>query len=98
MHKFFCTHTLPPGALSPEQVCQVTEASQHEMDVREYRSFFNLTEGKVWCVVEAKDREAIVAWFKKMEIPYDSIDLVEMEGERGTIEDLTQLPALAGVS
>jgi hypothetical protein len=98
MHKFICTHTLPPGALTPEQICQVSEASQHELDVKGYRSFFNLTKGKVLCVLEAKDREAIVAWFKKMEIPYDSIDLVEFEGERGVIEDLTQLPALAGVS
>ena len=63
-----------------------------------YRSFFNLTKGKIWCVLEAKDRDSIVAWFKKMEIPYDSIDLVEMEGERGTIEDLTQTLTLAGVS
>ena len=31
-----------------------------------------------------------------MEIPYDEIDLVEMEGERGTIEDLQ--PAMAGVA
>ncbi|MGA2060977.1 MAG: nickel-binding protein [Thermoguttaceae bacterium] len=98
MHKFFCTHTLPPGAFTPEQICQVAEASQHELDVKGYRSFFNLTKGKAWCVVEAKDREALVAWFKKMDIPYDSIDLVELEGERGTIEDLTQQPALAGVS
>jgi hypothetical protein len=96
MHKFFCTHTLPPGALTPEQICQVSEASQNETDVKGYRSFFNLTKGKVWCVLEAKDRESIVAWFKKMEIPYDSIDLVEFEGERGTIEDLQ--PALAGVA
>jgi hypothetical protein len=98
MHKFICTHTLPPGALTPEQICQVSEAAQHETNVKGYRSFFNLTKGKVWCVLEAKDRDSIVAWFKKMEIPYDSIDLVEMEGERGTIEDLTQTLTLAGVS
>ncbi len=98
MYKFFCTHTLPPGALTPEQICQVSEAAQHETDVKGYRSFFNLTKGKVWCVLEAKDRDAIVAWFKKMGLPYDSIDLVELEGERGTIEDLTQQPVMAGVS
>ena len=63
MFKFFCTHTLPPGALTQEQICQVSEASQHETDVKGYRSFFNLTKGKVWCVVEAKDREALVDWF-----------------------------------
>ncbi len=89
-------HTyVAPGAFTPEQICQVAEASQHETDVKGYRSLFNLTKGKVWCVLEAKDHEAIVAWFKKMEIPYDSIDLVEMEGERGVIEDLIRQPALA---
>ena len=98
MHKFFCTHTLPPGTLTPEQICQVAEASQHETDLRGYRSFFNLTKGKAWCVIEAKDRESVVNWFKRMEIPFDSIDLVEMEGERGTIEDLMQQPAMAGVA
>ncbi len=85
-----------PGALSPEQICQVAEASQHETDVRGYRSFFSLTKGKAWCVIEAKDRESIVKWFKKMEIPYDEIDLVEMEGERGKIEELTSV--MAGVA
>ncbi len=95
MHKFLCTHTFPADSLTQEQLCQVAEASQHELDVRGYRSFFNLTEGKVWCVLEAKDREVIIAWFQKMGLPYDSIVPVELEGERGTIEDLRLQPAMA---
>ena len=39
-------------------------------------------------VIEATDREAVVAWFEKMEIPFDSILPVELEGYRGTIEEV----------
>ncbi|MCC6124860.1 MAG: DUF4242 domain-containing protein [Pirellulales bacterium] len=95
MQKYLCSHTFPAGALTPEQICQVAEASQHESRVRGYRSFFNLSGGKAWCVLEADDREAIAAWFEKMEIPYDCIEALELEGERGTIEDLRLHPALA---
>jgi hypothetical protein len=95
MQKYLCTHTFPAGALTQEQICQVAEASQHESHVRGYRSFFNLSEGKAWCVLEADDREAITAWFDKMEIPYDSIETLELEGERGMIEDVMPHPAMA---
>jgi hypothetical protein len=98
MNKYLCSHTFPAGALTREQICQVSEAGQHEANVKGYRSFFNLSEGKGWCVIEATDREAVVDWFKKMEIPYDSILPVELEVCRGKIEDVCPEPALAGVS
>jgi len=97
MHKFMALHTFPAGAFTHEQVCQIAEASQHEESVRGYRSFLNLTEGKVVCVWEANDRESVAAWFQKMGIPYDYIVPVEFEGERGVIEDLREQPAMAGV-
>ncbi len=97
MCKFFCSHAFPVGAFTHEQICQLAEASQHETKVRGYRSFFNLTEGKAWCVLEATDRDAIAAWFDKMGIPYESILPVELEGERGVIEELTPEPAVARV-
>jgi len=96
MHKFMALHTLPAGAFTHEQVCQIAEAGQHEQSVRGYRSFLNLTEGKVCCILEANDRESVVAWFQKMRIPYDSIVAVEFEGDRGVIEDLREQPAMAG--
>ena len=95
MRKFFCAHTLPAGSMTYEQVCQIADASQHEQGVRGYRSFVNLSEGKALCVLEADDRDALVAWFEKMGLPYDSISLVELEGERGLIEDLRREPAMA---
>lgn len=83
-----------PPSSTQEQICQVSETSQHESHLKGYHSFFNLTEGKAWCVLEADDREALAAWFDKMGVPYDSIEVVELEGERGTIEDLRRQPAL----
>ncbi len=40
---------------------------------------------------------AIAAWFDKMGIPYESILPVELEGERGVIEELTLEAAVARV-
>jgi hypothetical protein len=96
MRKFLCTHTLPPGAINYEQICQLGEAAQHDPNVRGYRSFMNASEGKGCCIFEADDREAVVAWFQKMQVPFDSIVPVEFEGDRGMIEDLRQQPAMAG--
>ncbi len=98
MRKYICAHTFPANAFTYEQVCQLADAAQHERDVRGYRSFLNLSEGKVFCVLEAERKEAIVAWFKKMGIAYDGIWPVEIEGDRGVMEDLRPERALAGVS
>jgi hypothetical protein len=39
------------------------------------------------CVMEAPDKEALADWFKKMNVPCDSITPVEFEGERGVVKD-----------
>ena len=88
MAKFMCTHTLPPGKMTREQVDQIAEAAQKGPDVKGYRSFLNLTEGKVICVCEAANERAVAAWFDKMEIPYDSITLVEIEGYHSKLTDV----------
>jgi hypothetical protein len=46
MAKFMCTHTIPPGAFTPAQLNQFTEAAQKDPTVKGYRSFANLAEGK----------------------------------------------------
>jgi hypothetical protein len=98
MRKYLALHTVPVGAYSYEQICQLADAAQHESDVRGYRSFFNLAEGKICCVMEAESQEAIVAWFEKMGIPYDGIWPVEIEGDRGVMKDLRPEAAKAEVS
>jgi hypothetical protein len=87
MPKFMSNHTLPAGALKREQVNQLAQAAQSDATVRPYRSFLNLSAGHVFCVMEAPSKEALAAWFQKMQMPYDSITPVELEGERGVVEE-----------
>jgi len=89
MAKFMCMHTVPPGQITREQADQIAEASQKDPTVKGYRSFLNLTEGKLVCVWEAPDAHVIAAWFDKMKVPYDAIIPVELEGEHGKLTELT---------
>ena len=86
MPRYMSSHTMPAGALRPEQVNQMAEAAQNDPVVRPYRSFLNLSEGKVFCVMEAPSQEALAGWFQKMNMPCDYITPVEMEGERGVVK------------
>jgi hypothetical protein len=86
MAKFMCTHTIPPGKFSADQLRQFAQAAQKDPTVKGYRSFANLAEGKAVCVMEAPGKDAVAAWFAKMGMPFDSITKVELEGDRGTIQ------------
>ena len=86
MAKFMCTHTIPPGKFTADQLRQFAEAAQQDPNVKGYRSFANLAEGKAVCVMEASNKDAVAAWFNKMGMPYETITKVELEGERGTIQ------------
>ena len=87
MAKFMSAHTLPAQALQREQVNQMAQAAQNDPVIRPYRSFLNLSEGKVCCIMEAPSKEALSAWFKKMQMPCDYITVVELEGDRGVVKD-----------
>jgi hypothetical protein len=76
---------MPAGAMKRDQVDQMTKAAQGDPVVKPYRSFLNLSEGKVVCVMDARTEEALAAWFQKMEMPCDYITSVELEGDRGTV-------------
>jgi hypothetical protein len=87
MAKFMSGHTMPAGALKREQVNQLAQAAQSDATVRPYRSFLNLSEGKVFCIMEAPSKETLAAWFQKMKMPCDYIAPVELEGERGVVKE-----------
>ena len=55
--------------------------------MRPYRGFLNLSEGKGFCVMEAPSKEALAAWFQKMQMPCDYITPVELEGEQGVVKE-----------
>ncbi len=87
MPKFMSSHSMPAGALKREQVDQMAKAALADPVVKPYRSFLNLAEGKVLCVMEAPSKEALAAWFSKMQMPCDNITPVELEGERGSVHE-----------
>jgi hypothetical protein len=81
------SHTVPAGSLKREQIDQLAQAAQNDPTVRPYRSFLNLAEGKIFCVMEAPDKEALASWFKKMNMPCEGITPVELEGDCGTVRN-----------
>ena len=86
MAKFMCTHTLPAGKFTAEQLSQFAQAAQQDPGVKGYRSFVNLAEGKAVCVMEAASKDVVAAWFTKMGMPFDNITKVELEGDRGNVQ------------
>jgi hypothetical protein len=98
MAKFMCTHTIPPGKFSADQLKQFAQAAQQYPAVKGYRSFANVAEGKAICVMEAATKDAVASWFAKMGMPFDNIIQVELEGDRGNIRAARQSrAALASV-
>ena len=85
MSKFMAIHTMPPGAVNQQQMDQLAQAGQQDPLVHGYRSFANLSEGKVVCIMEAPRKEDVAGWFQKMHVPCDSITKLEYEGDRGTV-------------
>jgi hypothetical protein len=87
MPKFMSSHTVPAGAMKRENVDQLAQAAKSDPAIKPHRSFCNLSEGKIMCVMEAPDKQTLAAWFEKMQVPCDGITLVELEGERGDVRD-----------
>ena len=87
MPKFMSSHTAPAGALTREQINQMAQAAQNDPTVQPYRSFLNLSEGKIVCIMQAPDEQALATWFQKMQMPCDSITAVELEGDLGTVKE-----------
>ena len=88
MPKFIVTHTLPPKGFSRDQFCQVAAATQQDPNVKCYESFANLTEGKVFCYWEAQEPAALITWFKKMQVPYDTITKLEHIAQGAIVKDV----------
>lgn len=85
MARFICSHRLPAGVMKEHIMSMFADAAQQDDAVRGYRSFMNLSEGRLFCVVDAKDADAVRAWFDKMRMPTDEIVKVEIEGDQGQL-------------
>ncbi len=88
MARFICSHRLPAGVMKDHIMTMFADAAQEATNVRGYRSFMNLTEGRIFCVVDAVDEATVQAWFEKMRMPTDEIVRVEIEGDQGHLNTL----------
>ncbi len=97
MNKYLCIHTMGKNAVTRQQAEQLAEALQQDPKLRGYRSFINLSEGKIACVIEGPDQQSISTWFQKHQVPVDWIGQVELEGDRGQVRDTRQQPVGTGM-
>jgi hypothetical protein len=88
--RFLTVHTFPPGEFTPERITEIAAIGQRESDIRGYRSFHSLSEGRIVWILEAADKQVILDWCAKMGLPVDGITQLEMEGHVGVITTLTQ--------
>lgn len=89
MPKFLSIHTLPPGEFSPARIEEIAHAGQTDPLVRGYRSFHSLTEGRIAWILEAPDKQAVIDWCRRMDLPLDGVTELELEGHVGVIRDAT---------
>lgn len=71
-----------------EEAKQIAVATQGDPNVKGYRAFLNLSEGKAVCIWEAPDEKALVERLHRIELPFDSIIRVEVEGEGALLQQV----------
>ena len=82
--RYLVVHPLPVG-MTREDVINIQKSAQTDKDIRGYRSFLNLSEGKGFCVFDAPSKERLSEWLRKQDLAFDYITEVELEGEYGRI-------------
>jgi Protein of unknown function (DUF4242) len=85
MPKYMTVHTFAAGLLTPERIEEIAHAGQQDPDVRGYRSFHSLSEGRIVWLLDAPDRQSVQEWCVRQGLPLDSITQLELEGHVGVI-------------
>ena len=83
----FCTlHTWP--GLTRATMEELRRALRHDADVRLLRILGGPDEGRLVCVVDAFEREAVPRWFAARGYPLDTVFALEYEGDHGSIHQV----------
>lgn len=75
MPKFIDAH--PMGAFSPDAFRKLQKATEDEFGVTHHDILFNTQEDRVYCVLDAPNRESVVKHHAKAGITCDFIQQVE---------------------
>ena len=82
--KYMVYHPLEPG-MTIEDFKRISESLPKDSDVRGIRSFFNLSESKGVCILEAPSKDRLADWLRSNNLTYDTILEVELEAENGRV-------------
>ncbi len=85
-------HTLELG-ISEDRVTEILRSAMSTPDIRPYRSFLNLADGKGVCLFDAPDRECLIRWLDENKLPYDAVWTVEFEADKGERVDVPTVSA-----
>ena len=85
MPRFLSVHTFPPGEFTPERIEEIAAQGQSDPVVRGYRSFHSPAEGQIVWILEAPNKEAILAFCQRVGLPVDAVTQLELEGHVGVI-------------
>jgi hypothetical protein len=83
----FCTLHSWPG-LTRTTMEELRRALRHDPDVRLLRILGGPDEGRLVCVVDAFEREAVPRWFAARGYPLDTVFALEYEGDHGSIHQV----------
>jgi hypothetical protein len=81
MPSFMAIHKTPPNAITIEQFRGLSQMAQQDKVVKGRRSFGNLTEGNVVCILDAPSEADIARFFEANSVPVESITRIEFEGD-----------------
>ena len=87
--KYLVIHPLPAG-LTEEALRDMAGQIKEQTNVRGYRSFLNLSEGKGACVFDAPDQRTLELFLADQGLSSDSIFQVEFEGQGTELTDLRE--------
>ena len=77
-----------PGSVDADRIRTLATAAQSDPDVRGYRSFHSLAEGRIVWLLEADTRDAVENWAQRNALPVDGITEIELEGHVGAIRPI----------
>jgi hypothetical protein len=91
--KYMVYHPLEPG-MTREDFERIAATVLKDTDIKGIRSFFNLSECKGVCILEAPSKDRLIDWLKTNNLPYDTVLEVELEAEGGRVVEYHE-PATA---
>jgi hypothetical protein len=71
-----------------DRVDEIRRNATVDPEIKWYRTFLNLTEGRGVCLFDAPDRDRLIKWLADNDMRYDRIYPVELESEHGEMIEL----------